>query len=159
MNYLFNDFFCFKREKKDANEQTGITKYYNSVKSFFNLFPLYKIIKYSTIYYICYTKLIDITMFIRIRYPNFFLIRRSTNKFDFNLLKYIFPGTFNNQMTVNEATLILNVPYYSGLNDVISSYKKLIQKNHPDFGGSSYIASKIIQAKELLVNHINGYDI
>ena len=57
-------------------------------------------------------------------------------------------------MNTQEALNILNLKPHATKQDIISAHKRLMQKNHPDKGGSEHIASQINQAKEwLLKNH------
>lgn len=60
---------------------------------------------------------------------------------------------FKNVMDVKEAKLILGVESDS---KIYERYMKLIKINHPDKGGSPYLAAKIIEAKKLLLNEKNG---
>jgi curved DNA-binding protein CbpA len=54
-------------------------------------------------------------------------------------------------MTVNEAIEILALePGYSEA-DVIAAHRRIIQKVHPDRGGSDFLAAQINQAKEVLL--------
>ena len=53
-------------------------------------------------------------------------------------------------MDRKEASLILNVGEYSPLEKVRDAHKKIMLLNHPDRGGSPYLASKINEAKTLL---------
>lgn len=57
-----------------------------------------------------------------------------------------------NKMTVDEARQILGVTGNANRDEINAAFKKLMLVNHPDKGGSQYIAAKIIQAKETLIN-------
>jgi DnaJ family protein C protein 19 len=39
---------------------------------------------------------------------------------------------------------------------VLQVHRKLMKSNHPDLGGSPFIASKVNEAKELLVKELGG---
>jgi len=64
------------------------------------------------------------------------------------------PTAPRSQMNTQEALSILNLKPKASKEEIISAHKRLMQKNHPDKGGSEHIASQINQAKEwLLKNH------
>jgi hypothetical protein len=50
-----------------------------------------------------------------------------------------------------QARLVLEVDDEASDEQVISAHKRLMAKNHPDKGGSTYIASQINQAKDVLL--------
>ena len=58
-------------------------------------------------------------------------------------------------MTVKEAIEIFNLEQNYTEEEVRAAYKRLMQKNHPDSGGSNYLASQINQAKDILLGELN----
>lgn len=55
------------------------------------------------------------------------------------------------EMTPEEALEVLGLENGATDSEIISAHKKLIQKIHPDKGGSGYLASQINKAKETLM--------
>jgi len=58
-------------------------------------------------------------------------------------------------MTIAEAYKILGLPSGSSRKEVISAYRKLIQKLHPDRGGSAALATQVNKAKNLLLKYLS----
>ncbi|MEX1031756.1 MAG: molecular chaperone DnaJ [Cellvibrionaceae bacterium] len=54
-------------------------------------------------------------------------------------------------MSRREALEILGLEEGASTEDIVSAHKKLMQRLHPDRGGSNYLAVKVNQAKALLV--------
>ncbi|XP_026816503.1 mitochondrial import inner membrane translocase subunit TIM14 [Rhopalosiphum maidis] len=59
-------------------------------------------------------------------------------------------GGFEPTMSKREATLILDVSNNAPKNKIKDAHKRIMLINHPDKGGSPYIAAKINEAKDLL---------
>ena len=60
-------------------------------------------------------------------------------------------GGFEATMTKKEAGLIPGVREGSSPDKIRKAYMNLININHPDRGGSSYIAGKVNEAKDMLL--------
>lgn len=54
-------------------------------------------------------------------------------------------------MTLEEARQVLGVHNSASEQEIKEAYRRMIQKNHPDIGGSKYIAAKINQARDILL--------
>ena len=54
-------------------------------------------------------------------------------------------------MNRREAALVLSIRESSTRSEIKDAHKRLMMLNHPDSGGSNYIASKINESKELLM--------
>ena len=58
----------------------------------------------------------------------------------------------NGKMTKEEAYRVLGIDEDATEEEIIEAHRKLIQKIHPDRGGNDYLATKINQAKDFLLN-------
>lgn len=54
-------------------------------------------------------------------------------------------------MTAEEARLILGVPVTASAQDIKEAHRRLMLRNHPDKGGSDYLAARINQARDILL--------
>lgn len=59
-------------------------------------------------------------------------------------------------MTRREAGLILGIREASEADKIMKAHRKLMFLNHPDNGGSTYMATKINEAKEMLIKGSGG---
>ncbi|OGE58521.1 hypothetical protein PENARI_c001G00022 [Penicillium arizonense] len=68
--------------------------------------------------------------------------------------KAFYKGGFEQRMTRREASLILQLAERTLTKDKVrKNHRQLMLLNHPDRGGSPYLATKINEAKEFLDKH------
>ena len=63
-----------------------------------------------------------------------------------------YKGGFQAPMSRTEALLILGVRESTARSQVLEKHRRMMLQNHPDNGGSTYLAAKINEAKEKLVH-------
>ena len=62
-------------------------------------------------------------------------------------------GPFGDDMTRREASLILGVRESAGKDKIVAAHKRIMLSNHPDNGGSTYVATKVNEAKNVLLGN------
>ncbi|KAL9995838.1 putative DnaJ domain, Chaperone J-domain superfamily [Helianthus debilis subsp. tardiflorus] len=62
-----------------------------------------------------------------------------------------YEGGFQQTMTRREAALILGVRESAAADKVREAHRRVMVANHPDAGGSHYLASKINEAKDVML--------
>lgn len=65
---------------------------------------------------------------------------------------YYYRGGFESKMSKREAALILGVREFARPEQIKEAHRRIMISNHPDRGGSPYLATKINEAKALLEN-------
>ena len=63
------------------------------------------------------------------------------------------PKSSSSNMTRIEALSVLGLPEGASEGDIRAAHRKLISQNHPDKGGTDYLASKINEAKDVLLGN------
>lgn len=62
-------------------------------------------------------------------------------------------GGFDPKMSKREAALILGVSPTASKTKIKEAHKRIMLLNHPDRGGSPYLAAKINEAKDFMDTH------
>ncbi|KAH7547948.1 hypothetical protein JRO89_XS14G0043300 [Xanthoceras sorbifolium] len=71
-------------------------------------------------------------------------------------LRKFYEGGFQPTMTRREAAQILGVRESANPDKVKEAHRRVMVANHPDAGGSHYLASKINEAKDVMLGKTKG---
>ncbi|KAJ4971741.1 hypothetical protein NE237_004840 [Protea cynaroides] len=71
-------------------------------------------------------------------------------------LRKFYDGGFQPTMTKREAALILGVRESATPEKVKEAHRRVMVANHPDAGGSHHLASKINEAKDIMLGKTKG---
>jgi hypothetical protein len=64
------------------------------------------------------------------------------------------PSTHTAAMTIEEAYAVLGLNPGASREEIHRAHRALMKKYHPDQGGTTYLASKINEAKDILLKHV-----
>ncbi|KAI3446161.1 hypothetical protein Pfo_002826 [Paulownia fortunei] len=73
-------------------------------------------------------------------------------------MRKFYEGGFQPKMTRREAALILGVRESTPADKVREAHRRVMVANHPDAGGSHYVASKVNEAKDILLGKTKSSD-
>ncbi|CAN0909310.1 Mitochondrial import inner membrane translocase subunit TIM14-1 [Linum grandiflorum] len=71
-------------------------------------------------------------------------------------MRRFYEGGFQAQMTRREAALILGLRESAAQDKVKEAHRRVMVANHPDAGGSGYLASKVNEAKDVMLGKTKG---
>ncbi|GFZ11121.1 chaperone DnaJ-domain superfamily protein [Actinidia rufa] len=71
-------------------------------------------------------------------------------------MRKFYEGGFQPTMTKREAALILGVRESTPTDKIREAHRRVMVANHPDAGGSHYLASKINEAKDIMLGKTKG---
>ncbi|XVE99215.1 hypothetical protein REPUB_Repub03eG0178100 [Reevesia pubescens] len=74
-------------------------------------------------------------------------------------IRKFYEGGFQPTMTRRETALILGVRENATPDKVMEAHRKVMVANHPDAGGSHYLASKINEAKDVMLRKTKVVDL
>ncbi|KAF8398838.1 hypothetical protein HHK36_014701 [Tetracentron sinense] len=71
-------------------------------------------------------------------------------------VRRFYEGGFERIMTRREAALVLGVREHAVMEKIKEAHRRVMVANHPDSGGSHYLASKINEAKDIMIGRTKG---